>query len=202
MTDVAFVTLSGFDGYVYFSKKDDPTKIYTTFGWSFSEYLLYDGYNVGDVEKIYTNQEQSILCFLLGQSQDRRVYCKGTNNTHQLGNGQNNKYYDSGFVVGSDWTTGSQSMLTNVHNLSMNKRSLCAIVADDENNPNKSSLYCWGSSIFGQMGFDNGHDDDVSYYDTTLLWDGVSADNAYFDAPERLELIPRKITEIEEEFFK
>lgn len=79
-----------------------------------------------------------------------------------------------------------------IKGLSLNKRSVCAMVTDSQaEDPAAQDLWCWGSSTFGQLGFDNG-DNNFSYADTALEWDGSS--NEYFDASNRMEKEPKKIT--------
>ena len=78
-----------------------------------------------------------------------------------------------------------------VKDLSVNKRSVCAFATDSEaEDPTAKDLWCWGSSTFGQLGFDN-NDNDFSYTDTSYAWHGGS--NEYFDAPNRIEKYPKKI---------
>jgi hypothetical protein len=79
-----------------------------------------------------------------------------------------------------------------VQELSVNKRSVCASVKDENaEDQNKLDLYCWGSSTFGQLGFDNG-DNGFSYGDVSTKWQG-SGDNELIDEPSRMKTTPKKV---------
>ena len=79
-----------------------------------------------------------------------------------------------------------------VQELSVNKRSACASVKDENaEDKNKLDLFCWGSSTFGQLGFDNG-DNDFSYGDVSTKWQG-SGGNELFDEPSRMKTTPKKV---------
>ena len=79
-----------------------------------------------------------------------------------------------------------------VQELSVNKRSACASVKDQNaEDPDKLELYCWGSSTFGQLGFDNG-DNDFSYGDVSTKWQS-SGDNELMDEPSRMKTTPKKV---------
>ena len=57
--------------------------------------------------------------------------------------------------------------LTGVVDVSVGKRSVCAAVkrsGENSNSAGGTDTYCWGSSTFGQLGFDN-RDGGFSYYD-------------------------------------
>ena len=78
-----------------------------------------------------------------------------------------------------------------VQELSVNKRSACASVKDQNaEDPNKLELYCWGSSSFGQLGFDNG-DNDFTYGDTSTKW--IKSENELFDKKSRIQTTPKKV---------
>ena len=78
-----------------------------------------------------------------------------------------------------------------VQELSVNKRSACASVKDpNAEDPNKLELYCWGSSSFGQQGFDN-NDNDFTYGDVSTKW--KEHENELLDKPSRLESKPKKV---------
>ena len=78
-----------------------------------------------------------------------------------------------------------------VQELSVNKRSVCASVKDENaEDQDKLDLYCWGSSTFGQLGFDNG-DNDFSYGDVSTKWQGSG--NELLDDPSRMKTTPKKV---------
>lgn len=85
--------------------------------------------------------------------------------------------------------------LANVVDVSVGKRSVCATVKKTDSKGEtgtENQLYCWGSSTFGQLGFDNG-DGGFSYTDTAKEWTGYSAVNKYFDKETRIEDKPRQV---------
>lgn len=100
-------------------------------------------------------------------------------------------------VASEDWESTRILMDKNnpdlkVQELSVNKRSVCASVKDENaEDQNKLDLYCWGSSTFGQLGFDNG-DNDFSYGDVSTKWQG-SGGNELFDEPSRMKTTPKKV---------
>lgn len=78
-----------------------------------------------------------------------------------------------------------------VQELSVNKRSACASVKDENaDDQNKLELFCWGSSTFGQLGFDNG-DNDFSYGDVSTKWNG--SENELMDKTSRIQATPKKV---------
>ena len=78
-----------------------------------------------------------------------------------------------------------------VQELSVNKRSVCASVKDENaEDQNKLDLFCWGSSTFGQLGFDNG-DNDFSYGDVSTKWNG--SENELMDKASRIQATPKKV---------
>ena len=78
-----------------------------------------------------------------------------------------------------------------IKDISLNKRSICAMVTDAEaDDPEARDLWCWGSSTFGQLGIDNG-DNDFSYMDVSLVWDNDA--NEYLDPANRMQTTPRKV---------
>ena len=101
----------------------------------------------------------------------------------------------TGVVASEDWESTRILMDKNkpdlkVQELSVNKRSVCASVENAEDK-NKLDLFCWGSSTFGQLGFDNG-DNDFSYGDVSTKWQG-SGGNELFDEPSRMKTTPKKV---------
>ncbi len=70
-------------------------------------------------------------------------------------------------------TSAEGNALTNIVDVSVNKRSVCATQKTIEPTTHKVDykLYCWGSSIFGQLGFDN-HQGGYSYNEFMDAWTG------------------------------
>ena len=99
-------------------------------------------------------------------------------------------------VASEDWESTRILMDKNnpdlkVQELSVNKRSACASVKDENaDDQNKLELFCWGSSTFGQLGFDNG-DNDFSYGDVSTKWNG--SENELMDKASRIQATPKKV---------
>ena len=85
-------------------------------------------------------------------------------------------------------------IMKNYVDVSVSKRSVCAAVkkTNDDNITTENELYCWGSSTFGQLGF-NDNNGGFSYTDTSNEWTGHTSNNKYFDAEERIVYTPRKV---------
>ena len=99
--------------------------------------------------------------------------------------------------VSEDWTNSVKITMDEtrpdlqVQELSVSKRSACASVKDkNAADQNKLELFCWGSSTFGQLGFDNG-DNDFSYGDVSTKW--KEHENELLDKPSRIESKPKKV---------
>ena len=87
------------------------------------------------------------------------------------------------------------SPLAGVIDVSAGKRSVCATVSRSGINSNSAygtDTYCWGSSTFGQLGFDD-QDGGFSYADVSDAWSGKDSNNEYYDKQTRMVTIPRKI---------
>ncbi|MGN1392873.1 MAG: RCC1 domain-containing protein [Succinivibrionaceae bacterium] len=99
-----------------------------------------------------------------------------------------------------------KNALSGVVDVFTNKRSICATVAvTDVDNPDETNkvavkydLYCWGSTTFGQNGYDNG-DNGFSYSDTSDEWDGKTDKNKYFDKYTRYDKLPKLVTFFDKE---
>ncbi len=83
----------------------------------------------------------------------------------------------------------------NVISVSAGKRSVCAAVrrlGDDGGATSFTDTYCWGSSTFGQLGFDDG-DGGFSFKNVVQAWNGHDVSNVYFDKRTRMVPYPRKV---------
>ncbi|MBQ8708845.1 MAG: hypothetical protein IJ523_12225 [Succinivibrionaceae bacterium] len=84
--------------------------------------------------------------------------------------------------------------LANVVDVSVTPFSVCATatVVDSKGNlTTENQLYCWGSSIYGQLGFDNG-DGGFSMDDVNNEWTGTGY-NKYLIKATRIEKRPKPI---------
>ena len=146
------------------------------------------------VAKVATSPEAQLSFVLTEQG---RIYAFESRDSYAMtGNGHiGNKQTENGKETWVN-TWGVEPLVLSdkryqVKDLSVNKRSVCAFATDSEaEDPTAKDLWCWGSSTFGQLGFDN-NDNDFSYTDTSYAWHGGS--NEYFDAPNRIEKYPKKI---------
>ena len=146
------------------------------------------------VAKVATGPEAQLSFVLTEQG---RIYAFESRDSYAMtGNGHiGNKQTENGKETWVN-TWGVEPLVLSdkryqVKDLSVNKRSVCAFATDSEaEDPTAKDLWCWGSSTFGQLGFDN-NDNDFSYTDTSYAWHGGS--NEYFDAPNRIEKYPKKI---------
>lgn len=79
-----------------------------------------------------------------------------------------------------------------VKDVAIGKRSVCALATDSESkNPDVPGLWCWGSSAFGQLGFDNGQDSEISWSDISAAWNGSA--NSYLDDAGRIQDTPKAV---------
>lgn len=85
-------------------------------------------------------------------------------------------------------------IMKNYVDVSVSKRSVCASVkkSNDDKITTENELYCWGSSTFGQLGF-NDNNGGFSYTDTANEWDGYTSNNKYFNDETRIVYTPRKV---------
>lgn len=85
-------------------------------------------------------------------------------------------------------------IMKNYVDVSVSKRSVCASVkkSNDDKITTENELYCWGSSTFGQLGF-NDNNGGFSYTDTANEWDGHTSNNKYFDDETRIVYTPSKV---------
>ena len=85
--------------------------------------------------------------------------------------------------------------LGNVVAVSVGKRSVCAVsrrMDEDGSATSFTDTYCWGSSTFGQLGFDD-HDGGFSFKNVVQAWSGHDDINVYFDKQSRMVPYPRKV---------
>lgn len=186
---------------------DDPTKegkagIYK--GWNFSFWNELD-FSAPDspignewIKRIIANSSSEFYYLLTGNDQ---LFFKGDNRYGLAGrNVQDTSVGISDFVLAPD----GESKLSNVVDVAMGKRSICASVrktidkeSDTESSSAKSfdsakfDMLCWGSSAFGQLGFDNG-DGGFSFGQAMTAWDG--ANNMYLDKQTRYLILPLEVT--------
>ena len=78
-----------------------------------------------------------------------------------------------------------------VKDVAPGKTSVCALATDSEaEDTDQPQLLCWGSSLFGQLGFDNGQDSDISWSDVAAAW---SDGNAILDDEKRIQNTPKAV---------
>ncbi len=194
--DVTYASFRFLDGNICLSRKDDQGRFYLTWYGTYVDTYFPDKFS--QVKKLYSSAYEDSGCLLLGKEEGERVYCFGNSSIRLMGNGLKEDGFGYYFVVNPDWseTDNSGSYLQHVKELSVNRNSICALVADDEVHPGENNIYCWGISLFGQMGFDNGKDHELSYKDT--IPDQLTTQSKFkiLNDPDRQEIKPRKIVEL------
>ena len=202
MKRVSSLDITEFDSILIFSSLTDgkatsvkgiytDTNNYDANLYDVMEELPDDG---DQVAKVATGPEAQLSFVLTEQG---RIYAFESRDSYAMtGNGHiGNKQTENGKETWVN-TWGVEPLVLSdkryqVKDLSVNKRSVCAFATDSEaEDPTAKDLWCWGSSTFGQLGFDN-NDNDFAFTDTSYAWDGGS--NEYFDAPNRIEKYPKKI---------
>lgn len=162
----------------------------------------FDG---GKIAKLSVNPEDKVSYVL---SDKGGLYgIQGTNKYGVFGIGSSNP--DEQLVWGPSKADETTSVVTvpakpipngstdeplgDVVDVSVGKRSVCAAakVRDDKGQLTAEvKTYCWGSSTFGQLGFDNG-DGGFSYNDVSEEWDGQTGNNKYLDHDTRMVTKPK-----------
>ena len=185
--DLNNVTQLRFTQGSFYLEKDNDSVVYGTYNNGTPKETEYwtvftpDQLNGEKIVKLDANVEQSLVAAITDKG---HLYIIGKD----------------GFGVGSDdyvvkqQTFADGSEMNNVVDISVGKRSVCATVQKVSENDTKgistNELYCWGSSTFGQLGFDNG-DNGFSYRDTALEWTGHTDDNVYFHKNTRKVWVPK-----------
>ena len=130
------------------------------------------------------------------QTKAGQLFFKGQNRFGMAGqNNPDRSAYLEGFVLSPD----GETRLSHVVEVSMGKRSVCAstrkvdVAADgtETEDSGKFDMLCWGSSAFGQLGFDNG-DGGFSFGQAGSAWQGDS--NMYLDKETRYLTVPLEVT--------
>lgn len=144
------------------------------------------------VKRIISNPSNSYYYLLTGKDE---LFFTGVNRYGAAGRGNPDVFAEvNDFVLASD----GESRLSNVVDVNMGKRSICASVrkvADAETGSLDSVKYdmlCWGSSAFGQLGFDNG-DGGFSFITAMGFWDDQGG-NSYLDKETRYLTLPIEVT--------
>lgn len=104
---------------------------------------------VSDVKKVHLNIADDTLCLL---TSEEMVWCP---NNKLIPDHILSERFGNNYVKGPDYTP-----LRNVIDLSTNNSSLCLIVKEEDSD--KTSLYCGGSSSFGQLGTEACQDEKVA----------------------------------------
>ena len=186
MTNIKDIELSTFDNLAYYTTTDDDRFIYgiwvsnlegTQNSW-FSVNPI--DINMERVKEIKFGVEHGNLLI----TEDNHLYGFGENNYGIVGTGSED---DGWQPVTRIFDDDKYQILA----LSVIKRSVCAIVKDSTaDDKDQHDLWCWGSSSFGQLGFDNG-DNEFSYGDTIREW--VGGANKYFDRLTNIQRTPKKV---------
>ena len=148
--------------------------------WSLFDKLPDDG---DKISRVVTSSENQ-LDFIL--TEKGKVYEFGSGGYSMLGDGGENRYA---------WQYENPTFKDDryqVKDVAIGKRSVCALATDSESkNPDVPGLWCWGSSAFGQLGFDNGQDSEISWSDISAAWNGSA--NSYLDDAGRIQDTPKAV---------
>ena len=209
-TNVTQVDIQGFDGQLMVERNADG-KIYGVYNEgapnSTNTWIMTDSPTTFDGENIVkmdVNVEDKVS-YVLGDG--GHIYgINGTNKYCNFGMGSRDE-------IGNEWiptvaegedywvmkpakpVLADGTRLANVLDVTSGKKSVCAVVRRFDDNGSVTvftDTYCWGSSTFGQLGFDNG-DGGFSFIDTSYEWNGHDGNNKYYDRENRMEVNPRKV---------
>ena len=192
MKNIKTIDIVGFDSQLYFTTTETADSDKTLYELNTnSMYGIYEKI-VASANELNNEKIRSVHLGAEGFgrfiiTEEGNLYGYGRQIYGTLGNG--NK---EGFSPMVKITIDKNRPDLQVQTLSANKRSVCASVKDQNaEDPDKLELYCWGSSTFGQLGFDNG-DNGFSYGDVSTKWQS-SGDNELMDEPSRMKTTPKKV---------
>jgi alpha-tubulin suppressor-like RCC1 family protein len=99
--------------------------------------LMSDGTEVLDLDQIFSSPHGAQSCAIDANAQ---LWCWGSNNFGQVGNGTTTNTYYPQLVK-----TSASTILANVTAVGLGFESTCAIAS--------GTVYCWGNSSFGESGY-------------------------------------------------
>ena len=194
MKNIKTIDIVGFDSQLYFTTTETADSDKTL-------HELYTNSMYGIYEKIVASanelNNEKIRSVHLGAegfgrfiiTEEGNLYGFGSQYYGILGNGINSIDDSNPNVIKIAIDENRPNL--QVKTLSANKRSACASVEEQNaDDPDKLELYCWGSSTFGQLGFDNG-DNDFSYGDISTKWNDHQ--NELMDKPSRIQTTPKQV---------
>ena len=190
MKNIKTIDIADFDSLLFFTTTETADKLYQLYASN----LLNNEGSAWIVASEFDLHNEKIRNVHLGVeafggfiiTEEGNLYGYGRQIYGTLGNG--NK---EGFSPMVKITIDKNRPDLQVQTLSANKRSVCASVKDQNaEDPDKLELYCWGSSTFGQLGFDNG-DNDFSYGDISTQWNDYQ--NELMDKPSRIQTTPKQV---------
>lgn len=195
MRNIKTIDITDFDSELYFTSTDSENSDKILYRM-YTDSVESEGRNQGfwPMEDSNRLDGERIKKVQLGVEKIGRFII--TENGHLYGFGPQRYGIRGTDVDSGDWYTrilmDKNKPDLKVQELSVNKRSVCASVKDENaEDQDKLDLYCWGSSTFGQLGFDNG-DNDFSYGDVSTKWQS-SGDNELMDEPSRMKTTPKKV---------
>lgn len=192
MRNIKTIDITEFDSQLYFTSTATENSDKLLYGM-YTDNAIGNEYFWTQADSSYMDGERIKKVQLGVESIGRFVI---TENGHLYGFGPQRYGILGTGVASEDWVYTRILMDKNkpdlkVRELSVNKRSVCASVEDENaEDQNKLDLFCWGSSSFGQLGFDNG-DNDFSYGDVSTKWQGSG--NELLDDPSRMKTTPKKV---------
>lgn len=208
LTNVTKVAIGNFDRSLVV-EKDGDSKFCRIYNYLDSNVRIFEGLNTGTygqkIVKVELNTEHA-LAFSVSEIGDLYV-----SSFKPIDTRYDQKYFGMlgiGYYDTTDFNASTphrpvakdgigRFFLSSVVDLSVGKRSVCALttVMDDVGIPTPfRDLYCWGSSTFGQLGFDNGYGG-FNFEDAFGEWRGyhTSDGNKYFNYEFRIEYNPKRV---------
>ena len=194
MKNIKTIDIVGFDSQLYFTTTETADSDKTLYELNTNSMYGIDKKIVASANELNNEKIRSVHLGAEGFgrfiiTEEGNLYGFGSQYYGILGNGINSIDDSNPNVIKIAIDENRPDL--QVKTLSANKRSACASVEEQNaDDPDKLELYCWGSSTFGQLGFDNG-DNDFSYGDISTKWNDHQ--NELMDEPSRIQTTPKQV---------
>ncbi len=201
VTNVTDFGIINFDSETLFVLNNDSVVYTTTLedqGYQIEQVLHSANTKDQPIQQIFANVVGNVSFAL---TEDEVAYAMAGDGNGMVGNGDSE--IDEGYIFNNPPTApfvvqptsdDNSKALTNLVALSVNKRSVCALQQRlDEQQQFSNKLYCWGSSLFGQLGKKTDMDN-LSFKTVNEAWLDYSDENVYYDDSSAVEALPQEIT--------
>ena len=193
LKNVTKVAITDFDSGLLV-ELDHSSRIWDIYnnGSDSSFWTLADHPNGESIKKIEASVENNVIFLLTTEGNAYNAFGQVENNKTLWGMAGVGKEVVS-YLATPLLPDGSP--LQHIDEISVNLRSVCATAAvpdKDGKSTSEKALYCWGSSVMGQLGFDN-MDGGFSMEELNSDWDGQTRHNKYIGKMSRIEFNPRKV---------